>query len=218
MLIKLKYNTVSPLLIDLLQKLMIAEEFQKFNLVGGTNLSLQLGHRMSVDIDLFSDAKYGTIDFRAIDDYLKRNFEYVDNFEFELIGFGKTYYVGHSKDNCIKLDLFYTDTFIRPFHLIENIRLASLEDISAMKLEVISNSGRKKDFWDIHELLSLFSLEEMIGFYIERYPYGYSREEIIKKATDFKLADDDFNPICLRGKYWEIIKLDLIEEVEKLSL
>ncbi|MGB3452693.1 MAG: nucleotidyl transferase AbiEii/AbiGii toxin family protein [Moheibacter sp.] len=40
-------------------------------MVGGTALSLQLGHRTSVDIDLFSDLEYGSIDFKVIDTFLK---------------------------------------------------------------------------------------------------------------------------------------------------
>jgi hypothetical protein len=51
----------------------IAEQiFNPFRLVGGTSLSLQLGHRMSIDIDLFTDADYGSIDFKAIRAFFER--------------------------------------------------------------------------------------------------------------------------------------------------
>ena len=50
---KLHYNTVTPLLLSILRTCMSAKEFDSFRLVGGTALSLQLGHRMSVDIDLY---------------------------------------------------------------------------------------------------------------------------------------------------------------------
>lgn len=65
----LYYNTVNRLLKESLLTLMKAAEFEPFRLVGGTSLSLQLGHRMSVDIDLFTDSPYGSLDFAAIDDY-----------------------------------------------------------------------------------------------------------------------------------------------------
>ncbi len=39
---------------------MTIEEFAPFRLVGGTSLSLRYGHRMSDDIDLFTDAEYGS--------------------------------------------------------------------------------------------------------------------------------------------------------------
>ena len=59
-------NTVTELLRSNLEQIMQAEVFKQFRLVGGTALSLQVGHRMSVDIDLFSDAPYGSIDFACL--------------------------------------------------------------------------------------------------------------------------------------------------------
>lgn len=86
---QLYYNTLSPYLHETLVKLMEADELKVFRLVGGTSLSLQLGHRKSIDIDLFSDTEYGTIDFQGIDLYLRKNFRYVDTLNIEPIGFGK---------------------------------------------------------------------------------------------------------------------------------
>jgi hypothetical protein len=64
------WNTVSPLLERVLIDLMTEELFSPFRLVGGTALSLQIGHRESVDIDLFTDADYGSIDFKEIGSFL----------------------------------------------------------------------------------------------------------------------------------------------------
>lgn len=211
------YNTVTPLLLTTLRKLMKAMEFNMFRVVGGTSLSLQLGHRESVDIDLFTDAPYDTVDFEVIDNYLKSNFTYSDTFPTDIVGMGKSYYIGASANQCIKLDLYYTDSFIRPIFEIDGLRLASIEEIIAMKIDIIARSGRKKDFWDIHELLETYSIEQMLGFHKERYPYSHDRQEIIANFTKFEQADDDFNPICLRGKYWETIKLDLIEYLVRLK-
>lgn len=93
--------------------------------------------------------------------------------------------------------------------------MATAGDIIAMKLDVIARGGRQKDFWDIHELLDYFSLGEMLMFYKKRYPYNYTEQEILDKLIDFSTADNDFKPECLRGKHWEIIKLDIIEAIEK---
>ncbi len=60
---KLHYETVSPMLKEILQQLMSEKLFVPFRLVGGMNLSLRYGHRKSVDIDLFTDADYGSLDF-----------------------------------------------------------------------------------------------------------------------------------------------------------
>lgn len=213
----LYYNTVSPLLLSILQDLMKASVFNEFRLVGGTSLSLQLGHRQSVDIDLFTDSMYDSVDFKAIDDYLRENYEYVDTFETEIVGMGKSYYIGNSKNDCIKLDLFYTDSYIRPILLIDGLRLASLEEIAAMKIDVVSRNGRKKDFWDIHELMKVYSIDDLLNFHEKRYPYSHNKQKIIIYFCNFEYADMDFDPICLRKKYWEIIKLDLIEALHEYN-
>lgn len=213
----LYYSTVTPLLLSTLQKLMGAKEFESFRLVGGTSLSLQLGHRLSVDIDLFSDYEYNSIDFDEIDSYLKSEFPYVDSPLPGIIALGTSYYIGDSEESCIKLDLFYTDSFIQPYKEVDGIRLATIEEITAMKLDVIARGGRKKDFWDIHEIKDTISVEQMLTLHDMRYPYTHNRSEIIERFTDFSYADDDFDPMCFMGKYWEVIKLDTIEMVAGLQ-
>ena len=207
----LNYNTVTPLLKSILETLMAADVFDDFRLVGGTALSLYRGHRMSVDIDLFTDKEYGTVNFEAIDDFLRGTYPYVDTNDYAEIGFGKSYYVGNSQEDCIKLDLFYTDPFIDEEVITDNIRMATVEEIIAMKLDVVSRIGRKKDFWDIHELKNDYSIAEMFDLNLKRYPYTHDRALLINNFTDFSEADDDFEPNCLRGKHWELIKLDLIQ-------
>ncbi len=59
----------------------------------------------------------------------------------------------------------------------------------------------------------------MIALHELRYEHSHNEAEILKKFTDFSIADDDFEPRCLRGKYWELIKLDIYQKVsEYLSL
>lgn len=208
----LYYKTVNNLLKEGLLQLMAAKEFENFRLVGGTSLSLQIGHRESIDIDLFSDAEYGEIDFDALENYLETNFKYIDHLSNIIPGMGKSYLIGEDKDNSLKLDIFYTDKFIQPIYLEDNIRMATIEEIIAMKLDVVQRGGRKKDFWDLHELFENYSLSQMLDLHEQRYPYTHDRDLIIQNFTDFSIADDEFNPICFKGKYWEFIKED-IEEI-----
>ena len=70
------YNTVTPLLKEALDVLMAEPLFAPFRLVGGTNLSLRLGHRLSVDIDLFTDAPYNSLDYKAFEKFLQTKFSY----------------------------------------------------------------------------------------------------------------------------------------------
>jgi predicted nucleotidyltransferase component of viral defense system len=209
---KLHYNTVTPLLKSILEKLMEAKEFNKFRLVGGTALSLYCGHRMSVDIDLFTEAEYGTIDFDGIEDYLVKQFTYVD-FNKLPVGMGKSYFVGYDSQNAIKLDLYYTEPFIDDVIEVDAIRMATIEEIIAMKIDVIQRTGRKKDYWDLHELKDQYNIKDMLSFHLKRYPYTHNEKQILNNFVDFKEANDDFDPVCLRDKYWEFIKLDLIDFV-----
>jgi len=201
-------NTVSVLLWDALKQLMSIEEFNTFRLVGGTSLSLQLGHRESIDIDLFTDAEYGSIDFENLERILKQTFTYVDASSVDAVGMGKSYFIGNNENDLVKLDLFYTDTFVFPCVIEDNVRFSSIEEIAAMKFEIIAQGGRKKDFWDVHELLGTFTIDQMIDFYLKRNPYSYSKDELLPQILDFSIADDEFTPNCYKDKTWEIIKLD----------
>lgn len=213
---KLYYNTITPFLKEVLDKLMTIKEFDMFRLVGGTSLSLQIGHRMSVDIDLFSDAIYGSIDFNAIDEVLKKTFKYVDSYDYGVVGMGKSYFLGNDSEDNVKLDLYYTDSFIQDFLIVNGVRLATVEEIIAMKIDVILRGGRKKDFWDIHSLISEYRFQRMLDLHKERYPYTHDLELIKVNFCKFDDANDDFNPICLQNKYWEVIKLDLLDFVKEL--
>jgi len=212
---KLYLKTVSDLLWSSLKQLMLIEEFNNFRLVGGTSLSLQLGHRESIDIDLFTDAEYGSINFSVLEAKLIETFPYVDVTSVDIVGMGKCYFIGSNKNELLKLDLFYTDPFVFPSIIEQGVRFSSIKEIAAMKLEVIANGGRKKDFWDIHELLEVFTLDEMINFYLKRNPYGHSKDDLLIKMIDFTEADEDFNPNCHKEKAWELIKLDFEKLVKE---
>lgn len=209
----LYFNTVNELLKSSLLKLMAAKEFSQFRLVGGTALSLQIGHRESIDIDLFSDVDYGTLNFNEIEDFLKSSFRYVDFLDVPS-AMGKAYFIGENKDNTIKLDVFYTDTYIQPYIEEDGIRMATIEEIIAMKVDIIQRGGRKKDFWDLHDLLDSHSITQMIDLHEQRYPYTHNKDLIIQNFTNFDQADDDFDPICFKGKYWEFIKEDFEEKIK----
>lgn len=214
----LYYNTVTPQLKSILEDLMNCEYFLPFRLVGGTSLSLRLGHRTSVDIDLFTNATYGSLDFTVFERLLKEKYPYFDMPDkTNIIGFGRSYYVGKSDDYNIKLDLYYHNELSDEIETIDGIRMATFEDIVALKVDVVSRGGRKKDFWDLHELLNRYSLEEMLKIHEKRFEFTHNRSEIIHNFTDFSLADEDFEPICLREKIWELIKLDFVELVDDIS-
>ncbi|RYD76772.1 MAG: nucleotidyl transferase AbiEii/AbiGii toxin family protein [Sphingobacteriales bacterium] len=206
----LYWNTVNDLLKNSLLILMGAKELKDFRLVGGTALSLYLGHRISIDIDLFTDAKYGSVDFDAIEIFLEKNFRYLDGEFGGNPGMGKSYLIGTDAENVIKLDLYYSmDPFFQHTVETEGVRMATVEEIIAMKVDIIQRGGRKKDFWDLHELLNKYSITAMIDLHRQRFEWTHNQLLIQTNFIDFSDADLDFKPVCLKNKEWAFIKDDI---------
>jgi hypothetical protein len=188
--------------------------FNDFRLVGGTALSLHLGHRMSVDIDLFTDATYGSIDFDRIDKFLMQNYAYVDTSFGMIPGMGRSYFIGADKDDTIKLDVYYTnDNFIQPPLVVDGVSMASIDEVVSMKVDVVQRVGRKKDFWDLHQLIDFYTLDQMLALHRLRHEWTHDEALIISNFTNFEKADEDFDPICLHNKVWEFIKDDIADFV-----
>ncbi|SDD99178.1 Nucleotidyl transferase AbiEii toxin, Type IV TA system [Mucilaginibacter pineti] len=215
----LHWETVSEDLKQTLLILMEADVLKDYRLVGGTALSLYLGHRMSVDIDLFTDAaNYGKIDYNEIEEFLIDTFPYVSGDFGGVPVFGKGYVIGKDKDNAVKVDIYYaSESFTQEAVESDGIRLATIDDIVAMKTDVISRGGRKKDFWDLHELLDSYTIDKMIALHAATYEWTHDENGIVNNFTDFAQVDEDFDPICLKGKEWAFIKDDFEEALKKLE-
>lgn len=211
---------VSPLLLEILSDIMKDSLFDPFRLVGGTNLALRTNHRISTDIDLFTDAPYGSLNFRLYERWFKERYNYFDPTDTSSkVGMGKTYYVGKDKDNAIKVDLIYeSDPFLFPTESINAVRMATMLEIAVMKLDAIFYGGRKKDFWDLHFMLvdNEMDLSELLNLHAKRFPYQHDRDMLINNLHEFSRADEDPEPICNLGKSWDMIKLDIIDLVEEL--
>ena len=214
----LHYQTVSPVLLDCLRRLMSHPAFKDFYLVGGTSLALQRGHRLSIDIDLFTCIPYGEMNTEEMAAALYEMFPYTDRVD-ELQHSQMVYsmYVGVSKEDCIKLDLCYDETPVFPLIEVDGLRIASEKDIAAMKIQAITQTEqRRKDFWDIHDLLESYTLSEMISWEIDRYPWSVTPEAVKDAFVRLPFLTDFTEVVCLKGKYWEFVVEDLLEESKSL--
>ena len=214
----LHYKTVSPVLVDCLQKLMAHPAFKDFYLVGGTSLALQRGHRLSIDIDLFTCIPYGQMKTDEIEAALIEMFPYTDRID-ELHNSQMVYslYIGDNKEDCVKLDLCYDDDLIFPLIEVDGLRIASEKEIAALKIQAITQvEQRRKDFWDIHELLESYTLSEMIDWGVERYPWSVTQESVKDGIERLPLIKDYTEVVCLKGKYWEFIVEDLLDEIKTI--
>lgn len=214
----LHYETVSPLLKETLQKLVNSPIFKDFTLIGGTCLSLQLGHRRSIDIDLFTDIDYGTMNTKEIKEFIQGSFPYSENTDsLDTSALGYTLYMGDSPIDKIKVDFFYTEKFIFPIQEIDHIRIADIREIAAMKLSAITEEEpRQKDFWDIHELNEKYSFKDMIDWGIKRNEWSVTEESILngfQKIDSIKESPEGID--CFKGNYWSLVKDDLKEMVDQ---
>lgn len=198
----LHWEAVPPPLQTLLRQLMDLEVLNPFALAGGTALALRFGHRQSIDLDLFT-----TDNFRA------------DEITDELvaqIGFGHaavtTNSISGSVDG-IKIDLLaHRYGTISPVEVIDGVRLHSIADNAAMKLNAMANRGSKKDFWDIRELLEHFTKNKLLGFFAQKYPHA-SVWGVEKSLVYFEDAEGDPDPVDLSQRSWPEIKQAIIAAV-----
>ncbi len=218
---KLYYDTVSTPLLSILRKLMSSEVFKDFRLVGGTALALQRGHRRSVDIDLFTDLDYADMPIKDMRLYLEKEFPFHRGTEsMNMPANGYHIFLSEGQEPPIKVDFFYTEPFIFPTIEEEGLRMADQREIAAMKLGVIGNQiYRQKDYWDVHDLLENYSLSEMIQWALQRDPYSFTRDDIIKGLQQVdQVEESPTGIVSLKPlSYWELKVLDLIEEVKILT-
>ena len=203
----LSFRTIVPHALELLSHLMAESYLQGCRLVGGTSLALQYGHRTSVDLDMFGDVPD---DDQVLLDILE--------------GFGKVQSQNTSKyiksyvvDN-IKVDFVnYTRyPWIDDAVVEDGLRLASPKDIAAMKTYAIQNRGSKKDFIDMFFLLQHFTLEEILGFYSQKYP-NYSMFRTRMSLTYFEDAEDQECPKMWVDVDWKTVKESISNAVRNVD-
>ena len=158
----LQKKSVEKPLWDILKKLQKDKTFEKYFLVGGTALALQIGHRISFDIDLFTREN---INKDEIFDYMNRNY----NGKYQIHNIQNT--ILQISINNIKIDFVkYDYDFIEEIKNDNGIKFLGKKDISAMKLMAVANRGdQAKDFIDIFYLLKEIQLKEMFEYYKIKY-------------------------------------------------
>lgn len=198
----LQSAAVYPSTLDILKKIMDETTFDQFNLVGGTALALQIGHRISIDLDLFTHEEYSA---EAILEGLHQIGK-VD------IIIDKPPFLQVNIDN-LKLDfLKFPYNFVRHHQIIEGVRLVSIEHIAIMKLLAIARRGAKKDFFDLYFILQQYTLKEVISFF-EKTLSHIDLFHILKSLTYFDDAENDADPIMIKSATWKAVKTVITTKV-----
>ena len=191
----LHYETIDTETLELLKKIQEIPEFSKLRLVGGTSLALQIGHRKSIDLDLF-----GKID---CDEFTISN---ILNKMGNVRVLKKSENINIYLIDGIKVDIVnYPYLWLKDIIFEDTLKLARAEDVAAMKLSAITNRGTKKDFIDLFFLLKEYSLEELFDFYEKKYNDG-SIFLVIKSLAYFDDADLEEMPNMCIPVNWGKVK------------
>jgi hypothetical protein len=198
-------TAVETRVLELIRSLQKKPYLEGFNLVGGTALALQIGHRKSVDIDLFSDFSFNASDLLE---------QLHQDFNFQLFFTASNTLKGSI--NSVNVDILaHRYKLVAEPVIVNEVRLASIPDIIAMKLNAISTSGqRSKDFIDIYYLLNRYKVEEMLGFYKHKYNQE-NTSFILKSLVYFEDVDLTDWPVLVQdpGLKWAEVKKRIEKEV-----
>lgn len=198
-------ESVEDSTLELIKLLQEKEYLKGFYLVGGTAVALLIGHRKSIDIDLFCNFSF---DETTLLENIHQDFNY--QLSFTAVNTLK----GSIKR--VKVDfLAHRYPYLNPPIITDGIEMLSHEDLIAMKLNVISTSGqRSKDFIDIYFLLEHYNIGQMLSFYRKKYAQQ-NDTFILKSLIYFDDVDLSDWPVLIRKAEltWEEVKVDLEKHV-----
>lgn len=164
-----------------------------FALAGGTSLALRMGHRLSVDLDFFTIHSFNAQSLA------------------ETLHIGPDCITGSAEGtlqiqlNQVKIEfLKHSYPMLAPIEKIDGIKMWSLADVAAMKINAIVNRGSKKDFYDLAVLLKHHSLETILSFYREKYQPA-TLLMAIRSLAWFDDADSEPDPISLANESWPTV-------------
>jgi predicted nucleotidyltransferase component of viral defense system len=182
----------------------------EFYMAGGTSLALQLEHRQSEDFDFFSEGE----------------------FELELVRSKITASVSNELIRADRQTLYLrihgiSVSFMQyPYPLLtlpqehpSGVKLASVEDIAAMKLATISGRGAKRDFYDLYTICQQrFSFATALDLHKKKYRTSPTDVyHLLRSVTYYVDAEDDPIPPLRKQIAWGDVKRFFVEEVRKLQ-
>lgn len=177
----------------------------EFALAGGTSLALRMGHRLSSDLDFFTTQPFDA------DKLIKS------------IGIDPSCITGIAEGtlqiriNNIKIEfLKHSYPALREIEQHNDIKLWSLEDVAAMKINAIVNRGSKKDFYDLAALLKIHPLESILAFYQEKYRPA-TLLMAIRSLAWFDDAEAEPDPVSLTGESWQSIMDQIKSAIRQLK-
>ncbi len=176
----------------------VADSFG-FYLAGGTGLALQLGHRLSVDLDFFAE------DFPERDILLTKLRKFNPEVTQEAPGTLDLLF-DDVNVSFLEYDYLLLNTLVTADEL-GNLEVAHPLDIGCMKITAISSRGTKKDFYDLYFLLQEYSWNDLWASFQKKYKgIDYNKQHILKSLIYFHDAEDNPNPDLFKDVSWKEVK------------
>jgi hypothetical protein len=211
-LIQPHWERVPPVLRQVIVEMGRLAFAQRFYLASGTALALQLGHRVSVDLDFFpfTDELWDA-SRREIIAALR------EHFALDVVEDTVSHLLFNVQGNHVGF-FSYHYPLLAPIVTVEGVPLAGLLDIGLMKMKAIASRGARKNFYDLYFIARHISLDEMLEQAKEKYPYVRDFGVMALAAlVDFSVAEqqapiETFPPVS-----WERVKEFFVQEVRRIG-
>lgn len=199
---------------DLLLRLNSIAQMRFCYLGGRTALALQLGHRISQDLDFFVMEEFDYLSFEMA----------IKSKGLDTLVLNQT--SGHTElmIQSVRVDLIRERIPLKfPLKPIDsriaNLKMADPKDIGRMKILSIGTRGSKKDFVDLYCLTrKVIPLGPLLSLAMEEdHGVRYSKLLFLKGLVDFEEADRDADLTLLWDIGWEEVKKSIIDEVKQIA-
>ncbi len=205
---QLHYNAVPEETLGFLKQLQALPMLASAYLVGGTALALYVGHRISEDLDIFLPEGFET-------EMLAQEIQMLaERINTDFVETGRAKNTLSGRIGAVKFDIItFAYPMLNEVRNIDTLRLASVPDIAAMKLSAVVNRGAKKDFWDVHHLLQLATLADLLHYFSMKF-HTRDTMHIVRALTYFDDAEAQPDPFALLPVSWASIKKDITNAVQ----
>jgi len=207
---KLFEHTLPKKSLNLIEKLNDEIKKNGFYLGGGSGLSLQIGHRISEDLDFFTN-----LEFKP--EILSRYLERIGDYKETSVSFGTLY----CTINGVKLSfIFYNVLLVYPLINFKKIRVTHWKDILAEKFKTLSQRGSRKDFYDIYLIIleKKLTITDVIKIFKNRFKNtNINYYHILKSLTYFKEADNEPDLLLLKDVPWKTVKSFFTKNIKEFE-
>jgi hypothetical protein len=196
---QLYWEAISPAMRQLLNAFGASPIGEKFYLAGGTALALHLGHRISVDLDFFSQTEDISMSAEILQKCLA-----VFSPQVADTAWGNLVLVA----NGVRIGFYgYGYDLLEPLVQVETIRLASITDIALMKMDALLARASRKDFLDLYVICQQIPLRKLLDLAPSKYPSLRDYEaQVVRHMVYFERAEQETPVPMLQDVSWKTVK------------